>query len=399
MIATIAVSSLALTLTFAAGVVAQSPRPDAAKETTKKADEVIKGFTVPESPAFVFLSASPAKVTKPTTAREFAAALVSGIDENGKVRQGTAMEFLPSIVFKGIVKPTGLLGYQARTFKYWWSNLQASLGTVRTSGDSTSTDLAFGVRLPILDRGDPMADRRVSDALVGAMIRCASQKPPGVPIPPVDPPAKPDVQLQPPDTTIAGRLRRLEAVDSARRSRERSDQETKCLADAIAAIGKSYRENGWTAAVLTVAWAHGVRLAGASPGDRSNLGDRAWVIGGIPIVPGRIQLLGYLEHANVLLKGDSTKTKLRTFGGRLVGGRANLNGFFEVLGSTRVSGGGTTPKTTTQWSGGGEIKLTSELWLGVGFGKDERVSKSSGPNVVLANLKWGISDKARFGHD
>ena len=50
-------------------------------------------FDVPESPAFTVLDLNPQTVTRPATPRDFATALINGLDKNGNFQSGLAIEF------------------------------------------------------------------------------------------------------------------------------------------------------------------------------------------------------------------------------------------------------------------------------------------------------------------
>lgn len=346
----------------------------AAKDTGAKAagsdaDRVIQSFSIPESPAFVFLSASPAQVTRPTTARELAVGLINAIDEDGHVRQGVALEFQPSRFFAPITQAT----YRRRGLAYILTNAQLSIGTVRVAGDTSVTDLAIGLRLMLYDGGDPLADKKgFADPLANGMLGCLT----GDEAPP----------------TLPGRLGDTTRV----RQPAPSEQDLACLATVRDSIVTAYAKAHWNAPRVGVAYAHGERLTDQLISQGRGLGNRIWAVAGYPLQQWG-QVLGYLQYSSTRLVPDSAATKLLTYGIRAVGGSPTTNGFLELLTESRTGGAEVGDKTTVAWTGGIEFKVGAQLWLSTGIGHDQRLAQGGGPNVVLANLRWGLSDRARFG--
>jgi hypothetical protein len=347
--------------------------------TTAAADESIARFSIPESPAFVFLDATPASVTRPTAPREFALAIINGIDNAGRVRQGLAFEFQPSL----FIRPVSLATYQQRGLKYILSTAQLSLGTVRSSGDSGSTDLAYGVRLMLYDRTDPMADRAFTGTLADALGACTPTDAPDFPRPRAAPIA---------DSATAGLEARIAALEGA----AAQGDVTACLDGAVDSLAKAYAEAHWNDLTFGLAWARGHRLTDSRLSGATDLGDRIWLVGGAP-VGSYGQLQGYLQWSRTRTEADSAKQSFVAYGARLTLGSSTLNGFLDVVGESQRSGPSAARKTTASWTGGVEFRLTDQLWLATGFGRDGRLPGTDGPNLLVANLKWGLSDRARFG--
>ena len=361
--------------------VTDEPPPD---ETTAgdAADASIARFSIPESPAFVFLNATPATVTRPTAPREFAAAIINGIDNAGRVRQGLAIEFQPAL----LTRPISLVTYQRRGIRYILSTAQLSLGTVRSSGDSGSTDLAYGVRLLLYDRTDPMADRSFTGELADALGACT----------PAVAPDFPGHREQPTGDTMDSATAVLEARIAALEDEAGATDATACLDAAVDDLAAAYAKAHWNDLTVGLAWARGHRLTDSRVTSATDLGDRLWLVGGAPVgTYGQLQ--GYLQWSRTRIAADSAKATFVAYGARLTLGSSTLNGFLDVVGESRRGGPAAGRKTTTSWTGGIEFRLSDRLWLATGFGRDGRLTQTDGPNVLLANLKWGLSDRARFG--
>ena len=310
-----------------------------------------RSFSVPESPAFAFLSTSPAEITRPSSPREFAAAVASGVDAQGRVQQGFAIEFSPFPVVPGFIVP--LREYQKSFFKRAAYRTQVSLGSVRTGGDSASTDVALGVRTTLIDEADPMQSGEFTDSLSLNMMGCI--------------PAQPGS-----DTTATLR----------------------CIEDAIDATQAHWLKR-WNSRRLIVAFAFGQRFVNSNPHDREGLGWRAWALGSNPLGTWGI-LLGYVEVGRrSAVEGRPSFGSFR-YGGRAVVGASTLNGFLELLGEARSDAPASVEKGGTSWSAGLEMKATDGVWLSTGFGR--RFTDAQAPDrlLVIANLRLGLSKGARF---
>src|ERR1043165_2392672 len=57
--------------------------------------------TVPNSPAFAVLNGTPEQVIRPSTPRQFGAAVLNGVDPNGNFQTGLAVDANPFMIFGG----------------------------------------------------------------------------------------------------------------------------------------------------------------------------------------------------------------------------------------------------------------------------------------------------------
>jgi hypothetical protein len=331
------------------------------QETGTRADslgaETAESFAVPESPAFTFLSASPATIARPTSVRDFTAALIDGVDERGRVRQGFALEITPFYVIPGFRISREQYMRRGWNPQYILANTQLSLGTVRSGGDSADTDLAVGIRAMLHDGGDPWRDQGFRGAVGSAFLRCA----------PTDPTA----------------------------GSEEEDRE--CLRVVLDSLRADFTRRHWNAPRVALAAAHGSRLGESRLSDMSDIGDRVWALGSYPLGPTG-QLIGYLEWKRVRAQEDVGAYTSLSYGGRALIGGSSFNAFYELVGESRPGAADDgIAERASSWSAGIEFRAAEELWLSTGIGRKADVSPEPDRVVVIANLRWGIAKKARFG--
>ena len=287
----------------------------------KAAAAVDVRYVVPEVPATTLLNASPANITRPTTPKDLLLALANGVNEHGRLQQGFAIEASPYTLIPhfGIT----LQQYRRSRVAYVLSNLLASLATV-AGADSTSTDIAFGLRTTVYDAGDPMRDAGFRVAVDRAVRQCApASPPPGIPRPNAAP-AQPGATPQPGDEAALKAIQLQEQASLA------------CMDKATDKLAADYARQHWNAGRLVVAWAGGQRIHGTSLGSTTLIGNRLWLVGGVPL--GRVaQAIASLDYAQRRSADTLPLVKAITYGARLNLGSDALNGFLEMLGQSRSS--------------------------------------------------------------
>ena len=345
------------------GAFALQVDPAAAENATPGAADLTAG-PLPETPAFVFLGTSPSEVTRPTTLKNLGAGLAQGIDGDGRVIQGVAFELTPAFYLTS----TTLKQYREDWTKYALSNLQLTLATVRTSGDSASTDLALGFRMPIFDAGDPMRNKEFTDRIGERMQACANL---ATPAGPGDDPNAPAPS---------------------------GDREAfiACMDTAAAPVGERWAEDHWNASALTLAAATGTRLTQSRFSDRRWLGMQLWLAGALGLSDwGQLVVQGsYLDSR--LADVDALEYKATALGARLIAGGSRINGFAELSGETRFDRSDAVKKDDGRWSAGIEFLVGDDLWLSTGLGSTYQELDEPDRTLVFANLRWGVSDKARM---
>ena len=155
---------------------------DIAKELSELKTKMVD-LAVPDSPAFTVLGLTPEEVARPTTGRALAAALLNGVDRRGVLQSGVAFDTLPYLALAGNLLT--LDSYRGRNNYHvrFLARTQLSVATAEASDeDDKAMRLALGVRMTILDQGDPRTDT-VLDACVEKAI--ALPAPPLFVIPPM----------------------------------------------------------------------------------------------------------------------------------------------------------------------------------------------------------------------
>ena len=192
------------------------------------AKEISDEFSVPSIPALNFISSDPSDISRPSNVKKLAASIYNGIDESGNVKQGLAIETKLSEYLSVKIDPDE---YRKNRLKYILYNAQFSLGTIATSGDSTSTDLGWGFRITIFDNSEPMTNKEYIQEFEDALLDCGPKTP----------------------------------IDSI------SDEDfKKCFAKKDRPILEKFTKEKWNASWLTLAYAGGSRLKGSRIVRRKN---------------------------------------------------------------------------------------------------------------------------------
>ncbi len=357
-------------------------------------DRNVWGFSIPESPAFTFLDASPAEVARPARPRDLAFALANGLDSIGRVQQGIALDVVPWPWVPGL-RPD-LRRYQDRWWVYAAVNTGISLGTVRSAGDSASTDIAVGLRTVLFDQSDPMSNRSFTSAIGDRTRHC---------------------RATPGDTAFLGVHDTLEVVvlrdggrdttvrvaiaDTVRtlpvRESPRAAERAPCVQAAFEEWRKEWLRKNWNRPSLAVALAMGGTFERSVIGEFRSRGFSAWASGAYPVGKAG-QAVGQLRVDRVRSSGDGDRVRIVSAGARGIWGSEKANAFAEVLRgwSSEESTGGDDPGT--RWSAGIEFRAAEDLWLSTGFGQrfaDTREDET--PVFLIANLRWNVSTAPRIG--
>jgi hypothetical protein len=354
---------LVLALAIALGLIGQvgpaaAQLPGTGEAATAAADEI--QTAVPESPAFTYLGTSPAAITRPTTLKNLGADLLQGVGADGQVRQGLAFELTPAFYLTKV----RLRDYQTSWDKYALSNLQLSLGTVRSTGDTASTDLALGARLPFIDSGDPLRNPAFTDS-VGARIIAAGC------VPGNDSTGGPPADFDP-------------------------EANATCMARAIDSLASSWAAEHWNASALMLAAATGVQLEQSRLGERRWSGLNLWLTGSLGLGRWGSLIVQSTYADNRRSAVDTLQYKALRLGSRLLVGGVRLNGFLEAESEFRWDRSQAVKKDDGQWSAGVEFRVSPELWLSTGFGEPYTALDGPDRTAVFANLRWGLSRKARL---
>jgi hypothetical protein len=336
---------------IALGILAMAPRLAAQQQEAQQ-------YSLPEAPAFTFLGSNPAEVSRPTTARNLAVQLVNGIDASGKLQQGFAIDVAPWTLIPSLRIP--LSAYQTNPADFLLANTQLSLGTVRSPGDTGSTDFAVGLRFTLWDNSDPMHDREFTDTLRKAIQdKCINN---------------PDIENMTEELIHA------------------------CAAQANKDARDHWLQDGhhWNRSSFAIAFAGGSRLEDSKVGSAHWLGWSGWAVGALPIGHSG-QILAQLRYEDREDAAGAPHTKTFRYGARGFFGSATTNLFAELIGVREIDAPTGVDDSSARWSGGIEFRAADQLWLSTGLGSTFATSGQSDKVLVIAGLRWHVSNAPRFG--
>lgn len=135
-------------------------------------------LAVPDNPAFIALGVTPEKVIKPGSTRELALALLQGVDANGNLQSGLAVEAAPFVLAKG--KTIDLATYRNSSIVRALYSLQVSFATTSGQSNADKADRnAIGVRFTPWTQGDKRMntlDFKVDGKTYTSIIECFDTK-------------------------------------------------------------------------------------------------------------------------------------------------------------------------------------------------------------------------------
>jgi len=404
----------------------------------------LPAYNVPDDPAFAFLGASPKKVAHPGTLSKLGLTLAEGIDIEGRVNTGLAVSFLPSNIIR---YSPGREKYRNGTPSFWLYNTQFSLATIRTSGDTGSTDLGYGART-ILRGPEPYTDTAFRHDIESVMDRCLAraegvdsttmvvEQRVGVRATAVRDPKNPNrilrsnegIPLTEDTLEISyldskGRVIRTErAVVRKIRNGSRITQDTvrtwktnpnalnsalaiDCATRGKAQIVRAWMERHWNDATLALSAATGTRFGQSSVRRTRSLGGGVWLLAGLPIrwtkgnqakpvVSNLGQIAAQLHYATLPRTAPATERNAWDWGLRAIAGAARYNVFGELTRSLKKGQG---QPDARAWSTGVEYMAAESIWLSVGIGDRFSQVTSNAKTFVFMNLKWALARESHLG--
>jgi hypothetical protein len=332
-------------------------------------------LTVPESPAFVAIGLSPDTIIRPTTPREFATALLNGVDRSGHLQTGVAIDTVPYLVYAG--NKVSLGTYKTSRATQILSRTQTSFGTTKGAGENDpSVKLSVGVHSTLHDSEDP---RLNNDALM----QCYAE-----------------IDVFHIDDLMIG----LSSDERERRTQLAIDQfERTTLKPAADACREQFRRkarwNGtsWIVAAATT-WVSPTGLAGDLDGGSLTLWTSAsYGFDGVPGLRDNAQIIAHVRHhSNELvvdkdLPGGQENRDTTFAGARFRGGRSSFGLSFEAA-YVRMSAPGRATDTAARLAFTAERRLAENLWLNVSFGGDSGADPAnSGGMSVLSAFKYAFT--------
>jgi len=334
---------------------------------------------LPAAPAFVALDASPETVTRPTTPRELAASLVNGVDRQGILQSGIAIETAPYALLFG--KNVSLEDYQAQTAAGFMTRLAyntgLSIGTTKAADDSKQVRLAVGLSVTIFDKGDARLD---PDFIPKARATFQAH-----PLPPL-----------PRNATEAERQAWLEKQHQA-------------AADIEADFEKyleAQRRKAWAASSWLIAAAPTWQADDGRTDHLRGDGFSAWTTYAygfeeFPSLYGKLQFIGHLRYRqgeHVIATDDAThQADQDSFlaAGRLRYGSPELNISAEA-GYIRIWHGLEGDADAFRYGAVLEKKISENVWLTISAGEDLGGIQKQNQLFAIGALRFGSEDKPQL---
>jgi hypothetical protein len=331
-------------------------------------------------PAFDALGLSPESVTSPTTPRELASDLLNGVDQNGVLQHGLAVETAP---FRLIGIRTNLANYKSPDLSgaicRWVYNFSVSAGTSKATDKSDAVQLAFGFKEVLWESADhdPYRNPSISQAFEKAAGQVDVSDD-------LDNPATP---LKPVPEAASNVFKN--AVDD-------------------------FYKNKWQGGIWTAAIAPTWNSNSGKLSDLSGTGFTTWttfaygttknalMVGDNPV---NVQMIGEIRYRSgeeLTDPNNKTRTAMQnTFlaAGRVRMGSDSFNGFAEgayvqVWHGLNGDGDG--------WRGafGIEKKLNKNIWLVLSAGEQFGEAGAKTNNLfAISSLRFGTADKAQFSSE
>ena len=347
-------------------------------------------LAVPESPAFTVLGLTPDTVVRPSSPRQFATSLLSGVDRNGNFQSGTALDTVPYLLLAG--NQLTLRDYQTSYKLRLASRTQFSFATTKgASEEDKSVRLSLGLRMTLWDKGDPRFDNVLMDCFDNASrAYLTATKTPDVL----------EVDLLPATATDDEKLDSVRqwaafAQKEALANPIRLQASEKCRAES--------RKRNWNRSSWIIAYAP----SWISPtGETKNF---KWNGGGVwtSVAYGFEGFPGLQEHSQIIFharyrtneqvpdpanKGAFIGQDSLFFGTRMRVGNENATGSFEGV-FVRSRPEGKIFDNSARYSAGLERRIAENLWFGISFGGETGRADGRNKGFVLTSFRWGFSEK------
>jgi hypothetical protein len=349
----------------------KSTAKQAPVESTKVADKLYSlnlDRPINAVPAFVALDLTPETVAHPDSPRDFAAALLNGVDRNGVLQHGIAMETAPFRMLPFV--RTDIKKYQKSYLTQLLYNFSFSLATSKASDKSDAVQLALGFNAIVFESTEH--DPRRNADLTAAFDKTNREHP------------------------VISRSTNTAAADIP----DEDPVAKKIMQDEVT----KFRKNSWVGAIWAIAAAPTWNSDSGKLTELSGTGFSAWTTFayGFPsAIVGdsiRLQLLGHLryrEGEHVVDPNDKAHTANQdTFiaAARARLGATDFNGFVET-GYVRVSHGLTGNAGAWRSAAGIEKKIGENLWFVLSAGEQFGATASKTSELfAVGSIRLGSSD-------
>jgi len=330
-----------------------------------KVKNVEVDLSVPESPAFTSLGLNPETIVRPATPREFATALLNGVDQQGNLQTGVAFDTVPYLVFAG--SELWLADYRRSALARVLSRTSVSVATTKGASDGDkSVKLGVGVHATLIDSEDPRMNNET-------MLKCFS-----------------DIPVFRPST-----LTNAEA--------ERAAFERDVLQPHADSCREQFRRKaGWNSTSWIVAFATTTVSPTGLSADLGSGSTAFWTsmsygFDGVPGLSEHAQIIGHARHVadevvvDKDLPGGQELRNTTIAGAQFRGGTVSFGLSFEAA-YLRTTAVGRDADNAMRLTFSAERRLAPDVWLTVSFGGDRGAAPALDKGLsVLSALKWGFA--------
>jgi hypothetical protein len=363
-------------------------------------------LAAPESPAFTVLGMSPQNITRPSSPKALAAALLNGMDQSGNFQTGFAIDTTPYLMILGV--KVSLASYSQHYVTRLLARTSLSLGSTRgaTSTDK-STRLASGLRATLFDLGDPLGDAQLESCTEAA---AAAYETEFVPQSRIDSMEKElaaresETEHRDGEAGAAFVERQLKTMMDRRNLEKRKAKNGQLAAKLDADRAKcaaDSRKRNFNRSSMVVAGAPAWISATGQNGDMKWNGGGAWTsiaygFEGMPALRNTTQILfeGLCRSretvADPASSGHFLVQNRAVVGGGVRVGRPNFQMFWEGSYVHRHAAGAV-PDNSFETAVSAEARITDGLWFNLGIGTESGRSNSANKLFLLTNFKWGLS--------
>ncbi|HKP04498.1 MAG TPA: hypothetical protein VJU77_14190 [Chthoniobacterales bacterium] len=357
-------------------ITAVSSPPPAADQKQVELQTKLKDWnldrSIPESPAFTALGISPETVTRPASVREFGTALLNGVDKDGKLQSGVAIDVAPYQILAG--QETTLPEYKNHPLTRILYNTQLSIGTAKATTDDKALRLAAGVNITLWDNGDPRLNEDIANLYTKNFV---DHRPP---------PLNPFGQVQ-------------DQMDAYTKSLNAYEKD---LQARVAEIRKkSWAKSSWIVAAAPT-WITATGDANELKWDGATVWSSfAYGFEGMQALENKAQLIvnaRYRNFENVAEPSDAKvffRQDTFTVGARLRFGSPDFNASFEGA-YFRTWSDAHGRDSAYRLGGNIERKIAENLWLTLALGQDFGDSPTGEQLFVVSGLRFGTSDKPQL---
>lgn len=327
----------------------------------------IISYATPASPALALIGGSADKISRPTSAKDIATSFANAVNESGKVVQGLAVEFGSGLLARQMDRET----YRSVP-GFIRANMAFSIGSAKVAGDSSSTNLALGVRATLLNHADPFFRRGAT--VVADLLGCLRLG---------DPNSSEPIGKQKP---VRGCYDKVAAADSADQAK--------------------WEVEHWNAWSVGIASAYATQLKGSEFGNTSRFGWTASAVVAAPLCFSDDNRAGMCKNGQWFFqlahdaRDSLSKTDVEldrtSLGTRLNLGTDRVGFFAEYLSARYGATAAMKARTASEWSTGIEWRATDDVWVSTGLGNRYNAAIGKEKAVVMAGLHFNTYSKRKF---